>query len=514
VRRLGTWTIVTATLVAAAVAVPLSADGLTAPARLANAYDLILDARFAEAADALEPCAPAPAIACDVLDVTALLWLIQLDPDSLALDAQFSAEVETVVAAAEAWTEREPDRAEAWFYLGGAYGARVQWRVLRGERLAAARDGKRIKDALERALDLDPSLADARFGIGLYKYYADMAPTLAKIFRFLLLLPGGDREAGLRDMIEARDHGVLLRGEADYQLHWIYLWYEEQPARSLALLERLHRRHPHNPVFRQRIAEVQVEYFHDRGAALATWLALMADARAGRVAEPRLALTRARIGAALELDARFETDRAVELLRAVVQARPTAPYGSFSHAALLLGRTCDRLGRRVEAVEAYRTALAAVPDRDVFSVRAAARAGLREEPDNRRAQAFSLSLQGWRAFERGALEDAEQILDRSLALDASAPVTWYRRGRVYQARHDREHALAAFDRVITSRPIAPAVVLAPAYVHRGEILESRGDRTGATAAFHAAARVFGADAADRERATRAIARLDHPVTQR
>ena len=26
---------------------------------------------------------------------------------------------------------------EAWFYLGGAYGARVQWRVLRGEKIAA-----------------------------------------------------------------------------------------------------------------------------------------------------------------------------------------------------------------------------------------------------------------------------------------------------------------------------------------------------------------------------------------
>ena len=47
--------------------------------------------------------------------------------------------------------------AEAWFYLGAAYGARVQWRVLRQEHLAAARDGKRIKEALEQALALDPS---------------------------------------------------------------------------------------------------------------------------------------------------------------------------------------------------------------------------------------------------------------------------------------------------------------------------------------------------------------------
>ena len=73
----------------------------------------------------------------------------------------------------------------------------MQWRVLREERLAAARDGKRIKDALERALTLDPDLDDAYFGIGLYRYYADVAPAVAKILRFLLLLPGGNREEGL-----------------------------------------------------------------------------------------------------------------------------------------------------------------------------------------------------------------------------------------------------------------------------------------------------------------------------
>ena len=62
----------------------------------------------------------------------------------------------SVVSETESWTAQEPTRAEAWFYAGAAYGVRVQWRALRGERLAAARDGKRIKDVLERALALDP----------------------------------------------------------------------------------------------------------------------------------------------------------------------------------------------------------------------------------------------------------------------------------------------------------------------------------------------------------------------
>src|SRR5919107_1429123 len=89
-----------------------------------------------------------------------------------------------------------------------------------------ARDGKRIKDALERALELDPDMHDAWFGIGLYHYYADVAPTDAKVLRWLLFLPGGDRIKGMEEMRRARNHGVLLRSEADYQLHVLYLWYE------------------------------------------------------------------------------------------------------------------------------------------------------------------------------------------------------------------------------------------------------------------------------------------------
>ena len=118
-----------------------------------------------------------------MLDATALWWRIQLDPDSRALDDEFSTSVERAIRTTEAWTVRAPDDAEAWFYLGGAYAARVQWRVLREERLAAARDGKRIKEALERALTLDPEFDDAYFGIGMYRYYADVAPTAAKILQ-------------------------------------------------------------------------------------------------------------------------------------------------------------------------------------------------------------------------------------------------------------------------------------------------------------------------------------------
>ena len=135
---------------------------------LARAYDFILEARFDQAdAELRRACGPAPPEACDVLNATAIWWKILLDPESRDLDDEFSTAVEHAIESTEAWTDRAPDDAEAWFYNGGAYAARVQWRVLRNEKLAAARDGKRIKLALERAIELDPTLEDAYFGVGM-----------------------------------------------------------------------------------------------------------------------------------------------------------------------------------------------------------------------------------------------------------------------------------------------------------------------------------------------------------
>jgi len=277
----------------------------------------------------------------------------------------------------ETWVDDEPRRAEAWFYLGGALGARAQWRVLRGQMLAAAREGKRVKSSLERALALDPNLQDAYFGIGLYHYYAAVAPTAARMLRWLLLLPGGDREQGLREMLRARGGGQLLRDEADYQLHLVYLWYEKQPLQALDLLASLSERHPTNPHFIQQIAEIQDNYTTDHAASLRTWQRLLERARDGRVAFPEMAAARAQLGIALELYHQSQLEAAIPHLRAVIDSRSQAPVGAEAVAHLQLGYVDDRLGRRDDAIAAYRAALAVNPVGDPLQLERRARAGLR-----------------------------------------------------------------------------------------------------------------------------------------
>src|SRR6266851_1188718 len=365
------------------IAAPAHA-ALSEGARLAAIYDTILQARFDRAGQQLaQECRPAPGEACKSLGVVALWWRIALDPNSRLLDNRFERAATEAIAAAAAWTRREPRRAEAWFYLAGSHAPLVQWRVLRGERLAAAREGATIKDALEHVLSLDPTIEDAHFGIGLYHYYADVASLAARILRVLLLLPGGDRARGLREMVQARERGELLRGEADYQLHWVYLWYEGQPARALELLRGLDTRYPSNPVFLQRIAEVQHEYFHDHRASADAWQALMARVRAGQVGASRLAEERARLGLASELIDLSQPGQAVEQLQIVIAMRPLEPYSAQALAQLELGSAYDHLGQRTLAVAAYKAAMSSAPSNDPLQVRRRARAALGEKPIGR-----------------------------------------------------------------------------------------------------------------------------------
>ena len=352
--------------------------GLTAAPALARVYDAIFDARFDEVpALVATACPPAPAEACRVLEAVAVWWRIQLDPFNTTRDALFQSRVDAAITAATAWTLRKPERAEAWLYLGGAYGARAQWRVLRGARLAAARDGKRIKNALERALALDPDLADAYFGLGLYHYYADVAPTALKMLRWLLLLPGGDRVEGLAEMLRARGAGQLVSSEADYQLHLIYLWYEKQPERALELLRELQARHPRIPLFWQAAAEIEDVYLHDVRASLRTWEALFEAAQQGRAAEATMAEVAARLGIALQLDRLSQSEAAGEQLHAVLPAQPAAPLGASARAHLQLGRALEHLGRRTEAEASYRTAIAETGRHDPLRIAAEARRSLR-----------------------------------------------------------------------------------------------------------------------------------------
>jgi hypothetical protein len=493
---------------------PSVTAGITQARALRSVYDAILNADSFEANRLLaRACPAAPIEACLVLDAVATWWRIRLDPESRALDKAFLAKVNAAIAATEAWTVREPRRAEAWFYKGGAYGARVQFRVLRDEPLSAARDGTEARDSLERALKLNKGLFDAHFGIGLYKYYADVAPTLAKMVRWLLFLPGGDRVEGLREMLEAKNRGALLGGEADYQLHLIYLWYEESAATALEIVRGLRARYPRNPLFVSRVAIIEDVYFHDHAASLATYQTLLDQARLGQVNEAQNAQVVARLGLASELDHLFETDEAVVELRRVMAGRSPVPFGAQARASLALGRAQERMGARPNAVVSYRSALEFARREGLSALADEAREAIRQPAQpGPAADAYRMGLQGWRHVQRGELEQAAPLLTRARELDPTDPVIEFRYAKLLAARDESEDALQSFERVIGWVPAAPPTFRADACLEAGRILEEQKQFSAAAERYRAASRMAGASAHTRDAAQRLLSRLEATVT--
>jgi tetratricopeptide (TPR) repeat protein len=466
-----------------ALAAPAAGSGLTNAPALAAAYDAVLDTEFERVPAILTavcgkgwdaaaaPMRPAtaglsPLPVCQVMDLVSRWWQLQADPLDRRGDAEFERRARAAIAAAEAWTQAGPATAEAWFYLGAAYSTRVQWRVLRGQQLAAARDGKRIKDALERALAIDPGLQDAYFGIGLYHYYADVAPVAARMLRWLLLLPGGDRQAGLREMLRARDGAQLLRDEADYQLHTLYVWYEKRPEEALAIVRRLQERHPRNPVFAEAVAEIEDVHLSDYASSVRSWQALLADARAGRVAWPERTEVRARLGVALQLDRLSETDAAIDHLRAVLAAGPPSPIGARAIASRQLDAALDRM----------------------------------------KAPAYRLSIEGWRALERGDTAAAAQALDRAVALAPEDQVTRYRKARLLLVQRSEKAATEALEAVIAS-PGTPPHVYAAACLDAAQAHERQGNVARAIELYELTVAAFGVDPRAKSTAQRALVRL-------
>src|SRR5260370_25584147 len=90
------------------------------------------------------------------------------------------------------------ESAEMQLYAGLADAAAARLYALRGENRNTARFGVRAREHFLRAKALDPSLADADFGLGLYNYYVDTLSAMARILRFFMGVPGGSKQEGPR----------------------------------------------------------------------------------------------------------------------------------------------------------------------------------------------------------------------------------------------------------------------------------------------------------------------------
>jgi hypothetical protein len=155
------------------------------------------------------------------------------------------------------------------FYAGMAYALRARLLGLREERRATARAGVRAREHFLRALQLDPQMTDAYTGIGLYNYYADTLSAMAKVLRFFMGIPGGDKEEGIRQLLIAAQNGTVTRVGARFYLAKELRTYDLDYTRSIEVMTPLVAEFPQNPIFQLVLADTHAKLNHKAAAEAA-----------------------------------------------------------------------------------------------------------------------------------------------------------------------------------------------------------------------------------------------------
>ncbi|MGB9609500.1 MAG: tetratricopeptide repeat protein [Bryobacteraceae bacterium] len=155
-------------------------------------------------------------------------------------------------------TERlrtNPADAACLYASGVAHGHRAQMLMwVKKAWWDALREGTRSREAHEKLLKLDPSLADARLIPGLHEYIAGSLPWYIRAFAFLAGFRG-DRRRGIEQMEEAVREGRKTAVEARVLLA-VVLRREGEPAKAAPLMGELAEAFPGNYLY--RIEEIRL----------------------------------------------------------------------------------------------------------------------------------------------------------------------------------------------------------------------------------------------------------------
>lgn len=173
---------------------------------------------------------------------------------------------EKSIELAEQQLERS-ETAAMRLYAGMGHALEARLHAMREERRATARAGVRARKHLLRAAELDPHLADAFAGIGLYNYYVDTLSWAVKVLRFFMGIPGGDKEDGVRQLEVAMNAGVLTPVEARFYLAKNLRNHEQKYQRAIELLTPLVEQYPRNALFHLLLGDMHAKLGHTAEAA-------------------------------------------------------------------------------------------------------------------------------------------------------------------------------------------------------------------------------------------------------
>jgi tetratricopeptide (TPR) repeat protein len=189
-------------------------------------------------------------------------WKRSREPDD---DAYFRLADQVVHLAQEQLAKSETAEMHVYAGMGWALKARVY--ALRAENRNVAHAGVSARTEMLRALELDPQMADATAAVGIYNYYVATLSPIVKMLRFFMGIPGGDKEAGVKQMEIGLSQGVLLRADVSYIFAKSLRQYDQKYEQALSVSEALVARYPQNPIFLLLTGNLNMELGRNEKAA-------------------------------------------------------------------------------------------------------------------------------------------------------------------------------------------------------------------------------------------------------
>ena len=224
-------------------------DGLLAVREgMLRASDLLLDLQLDAADEECRGLVAMPrgeALGRFCSSLVTLTRAEEVDDPAPLLD-RFLEQVAQALTVAEAQDRATPSDAETQLLLGLIHGSKALVDGARKNYLSAVASVRAAHRYFQKARELDPSLIDAAYGLGLYHIAMGKLPGIVKPFA-AIVLPSGDETLGLHELTQVAEQGTYLRMTARFVLLQLYAGAEQRYAEALRLGSGLLRRYPGNP---------------------------------------------------------------------------------------------------------------------------------------------------------------------------------------------------------------------------------------------------------------------------
>lgn len=275
---------------------------------------------------------------------------------------RFDDAISKAITLSEARLATNPRDTEALYALGVAHGLRANYNFLiRKLWRDSLKEFTLSRKLHQQALQIKPDFVDAMMVGGVHDYIVGSLPLTWKMLGFLIGFRG-DREGGLRTVERVAAEGQRARVEAMVLLAVAYR-RERHAEKAVPLLNKLIEMFPRHYLYRLEM----VQMYADQGKkdeALAI-LKTMEDLRAaGATGYKNLPGGKIFYSRGNLLFWYREYAAAIPDLQRATAGGLEAGINTFVNAWLRMGQCYDMLGRRQEALRAYRQAIDGAPDSD------------------------------------------------------------------------------------------------------------------------------------------------------